>query len=76
MKKIKKNKMKQTAVEWLDKQITICFENYSGTRLYHRIEDKIEQAKEMEKQKIKNVFEEGFVTQEELLEIYKRENEL
>jgi hypothetical protein len=41
-----------TAVEWLDKQITICFENYSGTTLYHRIEDKIEQAREMEKQQI------------------------
>jgi hypothetical protein len=52
-----------TAVEWLDKQITICFENYSGTTLYHRIEDKIEQAKEMEKQQIENAFEAGFVTQ-------------
>jgi hypothetical protein len=51
--------MKQTAVEWLDKQITICFENYSGTTLYHRIEDKIEQAREMEKQQIIDAYEDG-----------------
>jgi hypothetical protein len=44
--------MKQTAVEWLDEQITICFENYSGTTLYHKIGEKIEQAKEMEKKQI------------------------
>lgn len=44
--------MKQTAVEWLDYQITICFENYDGATLYHRIEDKIEEAKEMEKEQM------------------------
>lgn len=39
----------QTAVQWLDEQITICFENYSETTLFHRVQEKIEQAKQMEK---------------------------
>lgn len=41
--------VEKIAVEWLDGQITICFENYSGTTLYHRVQEKLEQAKQMKK---------------------------
>ena len=51
--------MKQSAVEWLDEQITICFENYSGTTLYHKIGEKFEQAKEMEKEQIIDAYKNG-----------------
>jgi len=48
-----------TSIEWLDEQITICFENYSGTTLSQRIYDKIEQAKEIHKQEIIKAYDEG-----------------
>ena len=48
-----------TSIEWLDEQITICFENYSGTTLSQRIYDKIEQAKEMHKAEIEDAFQDG-----------------
>jgi hypothetical protein len=52
---------KITAVQWLDEQITICFENYSGTTLYHRIEDKIEQAKQMEMEQRVESYKNGYM---------------
>ena len=54
--------MNQTAVEWLDEQITICFEIYSKTNLFDRISDKIEQAKGMEKQQTIEAYADGRVS--------------
>ena len=45
--------MKQTAVEWLVEELTTLGHNF---KLYKK---EIEQAKEMEKEKIENAFENG-----------------
>ena len=50
-------KTKQTAVEWLAEQFDIIVELYPSE--FEKINNAIEQAKEMEKQQIKDAFECG-----------------
>ena len=51
-----RNKMKQTAVEWLEKELELYYEGESKL-VYYEI---IEQAKEMEKQQIMDAFDDGY----------------
>ena len=49
---------KQTAVEWLEKHLNVYFNKKMESSLW-KIKQKFEQAKEMEKQQIKNAYQEG-----------------
>ena len=63
--------MKQTAVEWLCSQIyTIQVELECGN---NHLKNKIDQAKEMEKQQIKTSFTDGFLNNDRNSEQYYNE---
>jgi hypothetical protein len=53
--------MKQTAVEWLHEEyMRILKDNYISVLQAFEILDKYNQAKEMEKEQIENIFDDGY----------------